>query len=90
MRKFGVDKKPRFTIKFPDGVKESYGTCDPNDDDRADIVEEEGRYYLVKYKQNGKILKDFLFPKTLVTHGFYDHEHTGWMSPQEFVNDGSN
>lgn len=85
MRKYGVDKKPRFTIKFPDGVIESYGTCDERDDDRADIIEEEGRFYLVKYKQNGKILRDFLFPKTVVTNGFYDHEHTGWITPEEFI-----
>lgn len=91
MRKYGCDNKPRFTIKFPDGVTESFGSCDPRDDDHANIIEEEGRFYLAKYKQNGKVFKDFLFPRTLVTHGFYDHEHTGWITPEEFIKqDGGN
>ena len=85
MRAFGVDKKPRFSIKRPDGTIRRFGTCDPRDNDRASIVEIQGKYYLslVLYEGHNKL--EALPEGYLVTNGYYDHEHTGWITPEELL-----
>ena len=86
MRVFGVDKKPRFSIKCPDGSIIRFGTCDPRDQDRASIVEIEGDYYLSRSLMDGKYEKlELLTNEHFVTNGYYDHEHTGWVTPKELL-----
>lgn len=46
VRKFGVDNKKRFTIKYPSGEIFRTGTCNPKDDERHDVIE-------VKQKRDG-------------------------------------
>lgn len=66
MRRFGTDGKRRFSIKYPDGRIERYGTCDPKEDERFGIVcieewyreplAEEGitgkRFFLAQYQKD--------------------------------------
>jgi len=56
VRRYGVDGKKRFSIKYPDGRIERYGTCDPKEDERFDILKGEilgvDKYFLTQYQKD--------------------------------------
>lgn len=52
VKKFGCDNKKRFSVKYPDGRIERYGTCDPNDDERFRIVCFESGIWNMPGKEN--------------------------------------
>ncbi|MEK7500430.1 MAG: hypothetical protein AAB649_07585 [Patescibacteria group bacterium] len=92
MKQFGTEGKKRFSLKYGEGNVVRFGTCDPNDDERMDIVRDElGQFFLVQYqkgatgyaeppKQRTKLPED-----VLATNGYYDHEHDGWRELQDFL-----
>ena len=106
MKRTGVDNKKRFSIKFPDGTIRRFGTCDPNDDERYDIIEVKqkrdgangieiySQYVLAKYQKDDLDYsqpekgRELLPDGTLVADGFYDAEHTEFVSPKEWINEG--
>lgn len=91
MKKYGVDGKKRFTIRYPDGTTESFGTCDPNDDERMAIEIRDGLPFLVKYERGDldyskRSVERTLLPKgTLVANGYYDYEWDEFVSPHDFT-----
>ena len=77
-KKYGVNEKKRFALKYPDGEIKRFGTCDPNDDDRVDIKMMFENYYLAKYNKDSyedlEISLTLLPIGTLIANGFYDKE----------------
>lgn len=91
VKKFGVDGKKRFTIKYPYDTISRFGTCDPKEDERFDIVEKNGEFYLVQYQHRDYDYSQpekqrALLPEgTLIANGYYDHEHDEFVSPKEWL-----
>lgn len=82
----GCLNKNRFTINV-NGEIRRFGTCDPRDTDAMEIVKEGDKYYLVNRGHDGnstEVSREELPEITVVTHGFYDHEHTQWLTLKEF------
>jgi hypothetical protein len=48
MRKYGVEDKPRFSVKWPNGEIERFGTCNTDDPDRSYITQIQDNIYLLK------------------------------------------
>lgn len=89
MRQYGINGKKRFSLKYPDGRIRRYGTHDPKDDERKDLRIEDGIAYLVHYDLDSykvERFKDALPDGTLATNGYYDYEHDGWTTIEEFIN----
>jgi hypothetical protein len=86
MRKYGVEDKPRFSVKWPNQTIERFGTCDPNDQDRSYITKIQSNIYLIKVGKTGVVDPILLTEDVKVTNGYYDHEHEEWITPQEFLN----
>lgn len=87
----GINGKKRFTIYIPGLGQVRFGTCDERDDDRRDLIYDNGEYYLVHYPKesyNLPAMGKFALPKnTLVANGWYDEEHIntgGFFSLKDF------
>jgi hypothetical protein len=85
MRKYGVEDKPRFSVKWPNGEIERFGTCNTDDPDRSYITQIQDNIYLIKVGKTGVVEPILLNDLVQVTNGFYDHEHTGWITPKQFL-----
>lgn len=95
VKKFGVDGKRRFTVKFPYGTTCRYGTCNPAEDERFGIVESEilgvTKYFLVQYQQHDYDYSQpekqrALLPEgTLVANGYYNEEHDDFVTPEVWL-----
>ena len=87
MRKFGVEGKLRFTVK-QHGQTFSYGTCNPAEDERMNIVECGGKYWLVKYEKDSydvEVGRSLLAEDTTVANGFYEREWDEFVTPEEWI-----
>lgn len=88
----GANGKKRFTIYIPGIGQVKFGTCEERDDDRRDIQEIDGEFYLVHYPQSSydepAIARYKLPPNTLVANGYYAEEHLstgGFSAVKDFV-----
>lgn len=87
---FGVEDKPRFSLKRSDGTIESFGTCDVNDHDRTYLISIDGRYFLAHVGKYGIGETEELNPGDFLCNGYYEHERDEWVTPEEFYKNGSN
>lgn len=97
MKRTGVDNKKRFTIKLSDGTTKSFGTCNPAEDERFDIVEGEifgiKKYFLVQYQQHDidysqpERERTLLADDALVANGYYSHENDEFITPEKWLNE---
>ncbi len=75
----GCNGKKRFTLYIPGLGQVKFGTCNDGDDDRRNIEDIDGEFYLVHYPKESYNLPSmgkFALPKnTLVANGYYDQEH---------------
>lgn len=91
MKRWGVNQKNRFSIQssaFEGGI-ERCGTCDPKSIDASDVVFENDKYWLINRGNRGDGSEQYrteLPEDAMLTNGYYDHEHDGWKTPFEFVN----
>lgn len=95
VKKFGVENKKRFTIKYRDGRIESFGTCDPKEDERFGIVKGEildvPKYFLVQYQLSDtdytqpEKQRELLPDGALVANGYYSHEWDEFISPMDWL-----
>lgn len=95
LKKFGVDGKKRFTLKYTDGRIESFGTCDDKEDERFNIVKgeflNEVAYFLVQYQHHDtdysqpEQQRELLPTGTLVANGYYEREWDEFVSPMEWL-----
>ena len=70
------DMKPRFSLKMPDGTIRRFGTCNPKDDDNYIVV---GRVlHHLDLERSFPRTTEFLPEGTMITSGYYDHEHGEW------------
>lgn len=81
--------KKRFTVRFPfSNQLLRLGDCNPSNEDRADIVKEPNRVFLVFYPKEGYHLPEtgrMLLPiGTQITLGWYENEWEGWVDAQNF------
>ena len=84
----GCLNKRRFSLKYPDGKIERYGSCDPKDDDRRNVSDGNGGFYLIHLNKDASlppIGSEKLPEGTLWTNGYYDSEHDGWKDLILFV-----
>ncbi len=87
LRKYGVNGKRRFSLKYPDGTIRSFGTCDTKDiNDNKGIVSDVNQrdYWLIDYEN--EMCNEVLLIGTLATNGFYENEWDGWVSLEDFLN----
>jgi hypothetical protein len=91
----GCNNKRRFSLKYPDGAVERFGSCDPKEDDDRIVV------HLAKFGAEGAGVFYLCHPNvshihgfdkrreiphgTLWANGYYDHEHDGWKPLSEWV-----
>lgn len=95
LKRYGVDNKRRFTVKYPDGRIESFGTCDPKEDERFGIVKGEflgePAHFLVQYQHHDtdysqpEKMRELLPEGTLIANGYYDHEWDEFVSPADWL-----
>lgn len=87
MKIYGTLGRSRFSIKFPDGTIQRFGCCNPKVDDGRIIVQKDGEFFL-RQELHGEDLppvEDIPLPLgCLVTNGYYDHEHDGWIPITHF------
>lgn len=81
--KFGTDNKYRFTIKYPDGTTERYGTCNHKDLNDNRVIEHYDLGYLLVNKDNPDLNK-WLPTDAEISWGYYDAEHDEFMPVSEF------
>jgi len=84
----GCLSKRRFSLKYPDGWIERFGSCDPKEDDRREIGRSCDSYFLRHHDivNSAICLGSEQLPKgTLWTNGYYDKEHDGWKPMEEWA-----
>lgn len=74
----GCLNKRRFSLKFPDGIIDRFGCCDPKVDDRRNIVSGHLIHQDLRGEEYPDIRQTKLPDGTLWTNGYYDKEHDGW------------
>lgn len=92
VKKFASEiKKKRFTIKYPDGRIESFGTCNVNEDERFGIEFWNGIYFLTQYQLSDidysqpPKQRELLPEGSLVANGYYEHEWDEFVSPMDWL-----
>ena len=91
MKKYGVDGKRRFTIKYPDGALKQMGTCNPDESERFNIILWDGLPFLCQYPKDDfdysqkPTERTYLNKGTLVANGYYEKEWDEFVSPEEWV-----
>lgn len=92
LKKFASSiNKKRFSVKYPDGKVERFGTCREEEDERYDIVCWNGLHFLTQFQLHDTDYSQppkhrILLPEgTLIANGYYDHEHDIWATPQEWI-----
>ena len=82
---FGCNNKRRFSLKYPDGRIERFGSCDPKEDDGRNIEFGNGETYLMQSQAGFAFVPPkLLHPDTLWTNGYYESEHDGWKPLSEW------
>lgn len=78
--------KKRFSLQIPGLGTLRYGTCEEQDDDWRDIICEQGEYYLVHFTPHyeRELGRFHLSPLSVVSHGYYDSEHSGFVVVKDF------
>jgi len=83
----GCLNKRRFSLKYPDGRIERYGDCNPQSDDRREIMQSDGKFYLhhISHGNLASTIGSVELPAgTEWTNGYYDTEHDGWKPMEEW------
>ncbi len=85
----GCNNKRRFSLKYPDGRIERYGSCDPKIDDGRTIMKlkTSGGWFMSQgqpesFPDLGTIHLD---SNVMWTNGYYDHEHDGWKRLEDWA-----